>query len=68
MGEEQLRIVLLYSCATDNKLYRELAQEADAILYVGSPLSQHQFAHGVDVHVGPVTGWQPPVVPRSIVC
>ncbi|RDS80869.1 hypothetical protein DWU98_13075 [Dyella monticola] len=63
-GEEQLRVVLLYSCATDNKLYRELAQEADAILYVGSPLSQHQFAHGVEVHVGPVAGWQPPV-PRS---
>lgn len=59
-GAEQLRLVLLYSCATDNSLYRELARGTDAILYRGSPFHQDQYAYDIDVHVGPVTGWQPP--------
>ncbi|MBB6186665.1 hypothetical protein [Rhodanobacter sp. MP7CTX1] len=63
-GPQKLRIALLYSCATDNELYRELAQEVDAILYRGSPYHQHQFAYGISVHVGPVTGWQPPIPQR----
>lgn len=63
-GTQKLRVALLYSCATDNKIYQELAQEADAILYRGFPYHQSQFAYGIGVHVGPVTGWQPPVPHR----
>jgi len=63
-GSQKLRVALLYSCATDNKLYQELAQEADAILYRGSPYHQNQYAYGINVHVGPVTGWQPPMPSR----
>jgi hypothetical protein len=59
-GEERLRIALLYSCATDNRLYRELALESDAILYRGAPYHEQSYAYGISVHVGPVTGWQPP--------
>lgn len=58
--EEKLRVALLYSCATDNALYRELASQVDAIVYTGPPYHQEQYAFGIDVHVGPVAGWQPP--------
>lgn len=57
-------VALLYSCATDNSIYRELAVESLAILYRGAPYKQAQYTQGVDVHVGPVLGWQPPVAPQ----
>ncbi|MDG5497923.1 hypothetical protein [Niveispirillum sp. BGYR6] len=59
-GRRRLKIALLYSCATDNDLYRELAEACEFILYLGAPYHQDQYAHGVSVHVGPVLGWQPP--------
>lgn len=55
-----LSVALLYSCGSDNSLYKELEKDCDAILYRGAPYLQEQFAKGVKVHVGPVTGWQPP--------
>lgn len=58
--DELLRVALLYSCATDNKLYRELEQESDVILYLGPPYQQSAYAYGINIHVGPVTAWQPP--------
>lgn len=62
---ETLRVALLFSCATDNKLYRELAQSANAILYLGAPYNQSAYAYGINVHVGPVTAWQPPRAPAG---
>ncbi|HJL06708.1 MAG TPA: hypothetical protein RMH85_33410 [Polyangiaceae bacterium LLY-WYZ-15_(1-7)] len=56
-------LALLYSCATANQIYRALANEADIILYRGAPYHQDQYAYGIDAHVGPVTGWQPPAAP-----
>jgi hypothetical protein len=58
--ETRLNVVLLYSCGTDNGIYRMLAEKCDAILYRGAPYHQESFAHGITVHVGPVLGWQPP--------
>lgn len=55
-----LGVALLYSCGTDNALYKELEKDCDVILYRGAPYLQEQFARGVKKHVGPVTGWQPP--------
>lgn len=55
-----LGIALLYSCGSDNALYKELEKDCDVILYRGAPYLQEQFARGVKKHVGPVTGWQPP--------
>jgi hypothetical protein len=52
---------LLHCCATDNSIYRKLAETSDAILYRGAPYHQQQYAYGIKVHVGPVTGWQPPM-------
>lgn len=62
-GKTELRVALLFSCATDNKIYRELAQDCKVILYLGSPYNQEAFAYGIDVHVGPVAAWQPPQAP-----
>lgn len=56
-------LALLYSCATANETYKTLAEEAEVILYRGAPYHQDQYAYGVDAHVGPVTGWQPPTAP-----
>jgi hypothetical protein len=65
-GDALLRVALLYSCGTANKLYRALAQTSDAILYRGAPYKQESYAYGIEVHVGPVTGWQPPMAPNRI--
>lgn len=62
--EEQFGVALLYSCATENTIYRELAKTSSVILYRGAPYKQDQFAYGLDIHVGPVTAWQPPLAPH----
>lgn len=58
--DRSFSVALLYSCATDNAIYRELAGKCDAVLYRGAPYNQDGYAYGIKVHVGPVTGWQPP--------
>jgi hypothetical protein len=58
---KHLTVALLYSCGTDNNIYRMLAEKCDAILYRGAPYHQQSFAQGILVHVGPVLGWQPPL-------
>ena len=64
-ANSRLSVALLYSCATSNEVYRELASKTDVILYRGSPYHQASFACGVAVHVGPVAGWQPPRAPTN---
>jgi hypothetical protein len=59
-----MTIALLSGCATDNALYRKLAETCAAILYRGAPYNQQQFAYGINVHVGPAAAWLPPV-PRN---
>lgn len=58
--EKCFSVALLYSCATENSLYRMLAEKCEAILYCGAPYMQKSYAYGISVHVGPVLGWQPP--------
>jgi hypothetical protein len=60
---KQFCAALLFSCATDNGIYRKLAETCEAILYRGAPYNQQQYAYGIDVHVGPVVGWLPPQAP-----
>ena len=62
-GGAEMHVGLLFYCATDNKIYRQLAESCTAILYLGPPDKQKQFTQGIDVHVGPVAGWQPPRAP-----
>ena len=54
------QISLLYSCATENAIYKMLTQTSDIILYKGSPYHQKSYAFGIAKHVGPVSGWQSP--------
>lgn len=61
---EQFGAALLYSCATGNDIYKKLAQTSKVILYRGAPYNQDQYAYGLDIHVGPVAGWQPPLAPH----
>jgi len=60
---KRFRAALLFSCATDNGIYRKLAETSDAILYRGAPYHQQQYAYGINAHVGPVAGWLPPLAP-----
>jgi hypothetical protein len=60
-GEKTFKAALLFSCATDNDVYQTLAKDCNAILYRGTPYHQESFARGINVHVGPVLGWQPPI-------
>ncbi len=62
-GGQRFSAALLYSCATANDIYRKLAETLNVILYRGAPYHQDQFAYGIKIHVGPVTGWQPPLAP-----
>lgn len=59
-GTRSFNVALLHSCGSDNDLYKELEKDCAAILYRGGPYLQEYFARDVKVHVGPVTGWQPP--------
>ena len=60
LDEKRVGVAPLYSCATDNSVYRMLAEKCDAVLYRGAPCLQESYAYGIPVHVGPVLGWQPP--------
>ena len=66
-ADQTLRVALLYSCATSNQIYKQLASESDVILYRGAPYHQSQYAYGLNIHVGPVAGWLPPRAPGSTV-
>jgi hypothetical protein len=63
-GDKRFGVALLYSCGTDNRIYRMLAEKCEAILYRGAPYSQQSYAYNISVHVGPVLGWQPPSAAR----
>jgi hypothetical protein len=63
-GTEQFGVALLYSCATANEIYRQLAESAKVILYRGAPYHQDQYAYGLNIYVGSVNGWQPPIAPN----
>ncbi len=62
-GSQELHVGFLFTCATYNRIYRELAQSCTAILYLGPPDNQKAFTDGINIHVGPVAGWQPPRAP-----
>ena len=59
-GDQRFSVALLYSCGTENDIYKMLSRDCAAILYCGAPYKQDSFAHGISVHVGPVLGWRPP--------
>ena len=64
-GNIEMHVGLLFSCATENRLYRELAETCIAVLYLGPPHLHKEFTQGINIHVGPVAGWQPPRAPTA---
>jgi len=59
-NDKTIGIALLYSCATDNEIYKLLEQSCDYILYQGSPYHQSSFAYGINCYVGPINAWLVP--------
>ena len=53
-GGTTRRLALVYSCATDNAVYKRAAVEVDHIYYNGEPYQEAAFTYGLDKPVGPV--------------
>jgi hypothetical protein len=54
-GGHRHRIALLYSCATDNAVYKAAAQQAEHIFFNSEPYKLESFAYGLDKPVGPAS-------------
>ena len=57
---KDIGIALLYCCATDNLIYKELEITCDYILYQGAPYHQSSYAYGVKSDVGSLNAWLAP--------
>ena len=55
-----IKVALLYSCASSNKLYKCLAENFDYILYQGPSYNQKEYAYNVDVIIRPLNAWLAP--------
>jgi hypothetical protein len=55
-----VKVALLYSCATSNKLYKYLAEGFDYILYQGASYKQESYAYNVDAIIRPLNAWLAP--------
>lgn len=53
-GGHRHSIALIYSSATDNRVYKSLAAEVEHIFFNGEPYLVEQFTHGVTKPVGSV--------------
>lgn len=58
--DREIKVALLYTCATGNKIYKELDKFCDFILYLGPHSHQESYAFGVQAKVLPVKAWIPP--------
>ncbi|EIJ0947503.1 hypothetical protein LH710_003397 [Vibrio vulnificus] len=59
-GNHNIKIALLYTCATSNSIYKELDKTCDYILYQGSYYKQDSYAYGVEAKVLPLSAWIAP--------
>ncbi|MBF7686196.1 hypothetical protein I2F17_10225 [Acinetobacter sp. B10A] len=59
-NHQTIGIALLYSCASSNNMYKELATYNDFILYQGYPYNQDDYAYDINCYVGPLNAWLPP--------
>ena len=53
-GGQKHRVGFLYTSATDNRIYKALAQQVEHIFFNGAPYMVESFTGGVDKPVGPV--------------
>ncbi len=59
-GNQDIKVALLYACATSNSIYKELDKTCDYILYQGSYYKQDSYAYGVEAKVLPLSAWIAP--------
>ncbi|AZG33801.1 hypothetical protein [Shewanella psychromarinicola] len=59
-GDREIKISLLYTCATGNDIYKELVKSCDFILYQGAYYHQESYAFGVMASVLPLNAWITP--------
>jgi len=58
--EKILKVALLFSCASSNKLYKKLEIDHEYILYQGSQYKQASFARGIKAEVRSLSAWIAP--------
>jgi hypothetical protein len=58
-GNHVHRVALIYSSATDNRVYKQLAEQVERIYFNGQPYMLDQFAHGVSVPVCSADDFRP---------
>ncbi|MGO2236024.1 MAG: hypothetical protein ACTH5B_18320 [Marinomonas sp.] len=59
-GNHDIKVALLYTCATSNSIYKELDKTCDYILYQGYYYKQDSYAYGVEAKVLPLSAWITP--------
>ncbi|WP_299695475.1 hypothetical protein [uncultured Vibrio sp.] len=59
-GNHEIKVALLYRCATGNEIYKELDKSCDFILYQGAYYHQESYAFGVTAKVLPLNAWIAP--------
>ncbi|MFH0223035.1 hypothetical protein ACGRPS_00155 [Vibrio furnissii] len=59
-GNHEIKVALLYTCATGNEIYKELDKSCDFILYQGAYYHQESYAFGVAAKVLPLNAWIAP--------
>lgn len=59
-GESDIKIALLYSCATGNPIFKHLDETCDVILYQGSYYHQGSYGYGIETTILPLSAWIPP--------
>ncbi|ORJ64413.1 hypothetical protein B5717_22975 [Aeromonas hydrophila] len=59
-GNLEIKVALLYTCATGNEIYKELDKSCDFILYQGAHYHQESYSFGVTAKVLPLNAWISP--------
>ncbi|OAJ33733.1 hypothetical protein [Piscirickettsia salmonis] len=59
-GNHEIKVALLYTCATGNDIYKELDKSCDFILYQGPYYRQESYTFGITARVLPLNAWIAP--------
>ncbi|EGR0144026.1 hypothetical protein FPT16_18105 [Vibrio cholerae] len=58
--DKEIKVALLFSCASSNVLYKKLDETHQYIIYQGHQYKQSSFARGVKAEVRPLSAWIAP--------
>lgn len=57
---KEIKVALLFSCASSRSLYKKLDETYQYIIYQGEQYKQSSFAHGIKAQVRPLSAWIAP--------